>query len=202
MPSTYVGGETKANHLCCSAGVLPLLLPPRRSMPRAENLLGDADRNSLQANDPIHRPPNLGGVTKADHPSCSAGVMLFLLPPSWSKLRAENILGDADRQMIPRAVHPPRGCDKGKSSKLLRGVMPFLLPPSRSRLRAENILGDAYRQMIPYAVHPPRGCDEGRSFNSRVHLQDTLPFAPLSLSRRDLVVLWADGHGTMCADQH
>ncbi|KAI9104977.1 hypothetical protein DFS34DRAFT_682760 [Phlyctochytrium arcticum] len=100
--------------------MMPPLLPPRRSRLRAEKILGDAIVRSSTTNPASHSRQM---IPCAVHPprGCSAGVMPFLLPPSRSRLRAENILGDADRQMIPCAVHPPRGCDEGKSSKLLRG---------------------------------------------------------------------------------
>ncbi|KAI9104967.1 hypothetical protein DFS34DRAFT_590068 [Phlyctochytrium arcticum] len=108
---------------------------------------------SSQGDPEVRRPPT-SGVGRRKNIS-SAPREAELVPTSFWGLHPQVLSGDAERQMIPYAVHPARGCSPG--------VMPFLLPPSRSRLRAENFLGDAERQMIPYAVHPPRGCDEGKS---------------------------------------
>ncbi|KAI9104984.1 hypothetical protein DFS34DRAFT_691190 [Phlyctochytrium arcticum] len=71
-----------------------------------------------------------------------------------------SLSGDAERQMIPYAVHPPRGCDEGKSFKMLRGSDATSPPAEAEQATCRKYLG----QMIPCAVHPPRGCDKGKSY--------------------------------------
>ncbi|KAI9104983.1 hypothetical protein DFS34DRAFT_645711 [Phlyctochytrium arcticum] len=88
-------------------------------------------------------------------------MMPLLLPPRRSRPRAENILGDADRQMIPCAVHPPRGCDKGKSPKLLRGSDATSPPAEAEQATCRKHPGGLRSTIIAFAHfivilhHPP-----------------------------------------------